>query len=49
MNTILAIAKKPETWVILVLGIIAASAYSALRKPFLAISSKLPGSDLAGN
>jgi hypothetical protein len=45
MSNIIAILKKPETWVVFVVGVIAAGAYSALRKPFAGIAKKLPGSD----
>jgi len=45
MNKVLSVLKKPETYLIALVAIIAAGAYSALRKPFASISKKLPGSD----
>jgi hypothetical protein len=49
MNKFFDVIKSPTTWVIVITTIVAATAFSALRKPFVAIARKIPGADIAVN
>lgn len=45
MNKIVTALKQPTTWLLIGVTLLAATAYSTLRKPFASIATKLPGAD----
>lgn len=46
MSKITSSLKTPAVWVALILGIVLATAFSALRRPAKVVASKLPGNDV---